>query len=433
VKTVTADRESYGIRGTRVESAAPHRDSGDRGRIAILHYTAPPEIGGVESLVAAQCRVLAEQLYPVLVVTATGGMSSVDSVQLPLLHPAHADVLAARNALRRPLPPREHPLVRELYGQLAQTLAGCEQCWVHNAFTMYLHPFLTVAVHLLARELPDIHWVAWCEDVSLASRYWPEMSEREHSEVRPGRDIQLVTVSEARRQDLRRALDAPADSIRVISPPLDPLEWLDAGVETRMIVREAGVLDRHPVVFVPEKVLPHKNLGAAVALGARLRERGLRPLIMISGASSPHDDRASTETLAGIEAALSRKDLGDEVIVLSRSCGTSLSRRTVRELMLLSDVVFLPSEEEGFGMPILEAQALRVPVLCSNIPAFREAGGVAARYFSLDVPIEHIAAIVMEMCLAQPNLARLDAVRSWERFGLEIVQLLESRPRSQRL
>ncbi|RIK40093.1 MAG: glycosyltransferase family 1 protein, partial [Chloroflexi bacterium] len=43
-------------------------------------------------------------------------------------------------------------------------------------------------------------------------------------------------------------------------------------------------------------------------------------------------------------------------------------------------VVIVPSHYEGFGLPVLEAQAHGAPVVASDIPALREAGGQVARY-----------------------------------------------------
>jgi len=37
--------------------------------------------------------------------------------------------------------------------------------------------------------------------------------------------------------------------------------------------------------------------------------------------------------------------------------------------------LLLPSFAEGYGMPVTEALSLGVPVLCSDLPALREAGG----------------------------------------------------------
>jgi glycosyltransferase involved in cell wall biosynthesis len=46
--------------------------------------------------------------------------------------------------------------------------------------------------------------------------------------------------------------------------------------------------------------------------------------------------------------------------------------------------VVIPSWKEGFGLPALEAMAAGVPVIASDTPALREAGGTAARYLALD-------------------------------------------------
>lgn len=46
--------------------------------------------------------------------------------------------------------------------------------------------------------------------------------------------------------------------------------------------------------------------------------------------------------------------------------------------------VVIPSWKEGFGLPSLEAMAAGIPVISSDTPALREAGGDAARYLPLD-------------------------------------------------
>ncbi len=45
-----------------------------------------------------------------------------------------------------------------------------------------------------------------------------------------------------------------------------------------------------------------------------------------------------------------------------------------------ADLVVLLSSYEGFGLPVLEAQGMGVPVLCSDLPVLREVGGSGAVY-----------------------------------------------------
>jgi glycosyltransferase involved in cell wall biosynthesis len=51
------------------------------------------------------------------------------------------------------------------------------------------------------------------------------------------------------------------------------------------------------------------------------------------------------------------------------------------ELYSLAGAVFLPSESEGFGLPVVEAGLHRVPVVASDLAVFREvAGDLIRRY-----------------------------------------------------
>ncbi len=60
-----------------------------------------------------------------------------------------------------------------------------------------------------------------------------------------------------------------------------------------------------------------------------------------------------------------------------------LPRLSVEELAVVyrrAALVLLPSEAEGFGLPVVEALAGGTPVLASDLPVLREVGGEAAEY-----------------------------------------------------
>ena len=49
-------------------------------------------------------------------------------------------------------------------------------------------------------------------------------------------------------------------------------------------------------------------------------------------------------------------------------------------------LVLLPSNREGFGLPVIEAMACGTPIVCSDLPVLREVGGPAAEYCAADDP-----------------------------------------------
>lgn len=61
-----------------------------------------------------------------------------------------------------------------------------------------------------------------------------------------------------------------------------------------------------------------------------------------------------------------------------------ISNKDIKVLYNNAIIYLFPSIYEGFGIPIIDAQLLGVPVLCSDIPVFREIAGSGALFCDLN-------------------------------------------------
>ncbi len=71
----------------------------------------------------------------------------------------------------------------------------------------------------------------------------------------------------------------------------------------------------------------------------------------------------------------------------------NLSREQLQKIYLQSQILLFPSLYEGFGLPIIEAQALGIPVITSNIEPMKSVAGKAALLVNPHKPDEIKAAI----------------------------------------
>lgn len=112
--------------------------------------------------------------------------------------------------------------------------------------------------------------------------------------------------------------------------------------------------------------------------GLRRRLRLPSRYVLFVGAEGP---RKGLDVLARAHAAA--PDLPPLVLTgpgRARAAGRVIHTGYLPEVELRSVVagaaaVVLPSRDEGFGLPVLEALACNVPVVCSDVPALREVAG----------------------------------------------------------
>jgi glycosyltransferase involved in cell wall biosynthesis len=186
-------------------------------------------------------------------------------------------------------------------------------------------------------------------------------------------------------------------------------------------------MDGGPWVAHVGACIPRKRIDVLLDVVAAVREQvpGLR-LLKVGGAWTA----AQSEQIV-------RLGLGGAIVRV-----TGLSRAELAEVYRRAAVVLMPSEAEGFGLPVIEALACGAAVAASDIPALREAGGPAAAY----APIGDVAAWAETVAtmLAHPDTAPVRAGRvawaarfSWTAHAETIAgayhRLLQGAPPAQRL
>ncbi|WP_224364804.1 glycosyltransferase family 4 protein [Hyalangium versicolor] len=134
-------------------------------------------------------------------------------------------------------------------------------------------------------------------------------------------------------------------------------------------------LGGQPYVLHVGSSIPRKRLDVLFEVFAALRARHpeLR-LVQQGGALTPAQREQVT-----------RLGLGDALLQPPK-----LDRATLAGLYRGAQAVLVPSEAEGFGLPVIEALACGAPVVASDLPVLREVGDTACLY----CPVGDVAAWV---------------------------------------
>jgi glycosyltransferase involved in cell wall biosynthesis len=176
----------------------------------------------------------------------------------------------------------------------------------------------------------------------------------------------IITVSESSKRDIVAHYKVDPSKVTVIYEaasrefaPAQP-DAVDA------VRRQYGLPDRFLIhVGVIE---PRKNLTRLVEALQLVRDQGVRiPLVIVGGKGWLYDDLF--RRLEGLEVR-------DSVQFTGYAPAGDLP-----VLYSASTLATMPSVYEGAGLPVLEAMACGVPVVCSNASSLPEMGGKAARYF----------------------------------------------------
>jgi glycosyltransferase involved in cell wall biosynthesis len=283
-------------------------------------------------------------------------------------------------------------------GEAGERLGPDDLCVYHHS--MGCTAALNLLGRLACRRLVRYH------NVTPARYYHDDLKVRLECNkgVRQLRDLvsmgcEFVATSEFTARDLTAL--APDVPYRVV-PPYNQVDDLLRATPDYLAALPYN--DARYNVLTVGRVVPNKNLVRAVGAFARFRAavRGRARLLIVG---DPGDGRYAKQVMA----AAARLGVGEDVVFAGR-----VGVRQLKAFYLAADALLLLSEHEGFGVPLVEAMALRVPAVAAGTTALPETGGDAARY--ADPADEAETAAVLGGVVCDAGLREAMMVRGRERY-----------------
>lgn len=403
-------------------------------KVDLLHYSAPPIVGGVESVISHHAGLMSEAGHRVRILAGRGMQTDprIPFTQIPLLDSRNPEILSIKAELDKGnLPPEFAEIVHCLSRCLEETLTDVDCLIAHNVCSLHKNLALTAALWQFANQPSPPRLILWHHDLA-----WT--TPRYRAELHPGYPWDLlrtdwpgavqVVVSELRRRELSELLGIPDRRITVVPNGVDAHRFLGLGEQTRRIVDQLDLFSAEPLLLLPVRITPRKNIELALRVLAALSDHYPRSMLVVTGPLGPHNPNNEQyfDRLREIRKVL---NLEGRAFFLTEVSPGYLPDDVVAGLYRLADALFLPSREEGFGIPVLEAALAGLPLFCADIQPLRSLAGEHAVYFSPDASPQSVAAQVVERLVNDPIFSMRVHARqnySWEQiYQRSIAPLLE--------
>lgn len=358
-------------------------------KVAVIHYTAPAgEVGGVEVVIDHHARLLSEEGAEVHLIFGRGGelqYQNLSNHEIPLLSGSHPRVIKVQEEILREGRESEdfRSLKNEIKSDLLRCLKGVETCIVHNIPSMPFNFAATAAINEISDE-SNLKMIFWIHDSALTREEWKDRVGKFPLNLLHHKSLttKYVTVTNARARELSQ-LPSPYDVRATVVPNgVSVNEYIRIDDVTKQLMKKLGLSFENYIILTPVRVTPRKNIELALYVVDELRHlmKAVREIkLVITGPPDHQAQKMGAKYLDYLQEIMERRDLHDTVIF----CHDLISRRRqvrngqiltwgVADAYNIADLVFLPSREEGFGLPVIEAGASRRPVFCSRIPPFQE-------------------------------------------------------------
>jgi len=340
-------------------------------KVAIIHYAFTPVVGGVEFVIEQHAALFARNGYEVRVICGEG-KSNDDGVVLHLIDElcaAHPDVVSSQSAINQGLPdsPAFVQLKEKLTRVLADALQDIDIVFVHNVLTMHFNLAATAAIWELADQLPNVRFVNWIHDLAPLNPAYdlPQIDTAPTNLIVQNHPaIDPIAISRRRKFEYCQIVGMYPEDCPVIPNGVEVMKLLELTEPVADLVRRVAILSRDIVLIQPSRILRRKNIECGIRVLDALRQQGHSAVYLVTGAADPHYPAAAEY---GQELHAMVKDRGLERDFIFVGEHFLVSDQDLVSLYNVSDALFMPSKQEGFGLPLLEAGFFRLPAFCPGI------------------------------------------------------------------
>ena len=363
-------------------------------KISLLHYSSPPIVGGVESVLAHHARLMANAGHDVTILAGRGEKFDERIIVkiLPKLDLRHAEVMEVKGLLDvGKYTPAFDTLRNEIKKELSEEIKDCDVLIAHNVASLSKNLALTAVLHE-GSQMPDFpKLVLWHHDLAWTTpRYRDELHNGYPWNLLRTywKNVTQVVVSKLRQDELAELYGIGKESIHVIPNGVDLNAFFKFELQTIDLIKQLNLMEADPLFLLPVRLTPRKNIELALQVTAEIRKDFPKAMLLVTGPIGPHNPKnnAYKQKLLTLRDELKLQGV---VHFLAEVTGEFMPDPVIADFYRIADALLFPSREEGFGIPIIEAAFSKVPVFCADIPVLHELAGDDVTYFDPDAnPLE---------------------------------------------
>jgi len=389
-------------------------------KIAIFHYSGPPNISGVDIIVRDQARLFRLHGYKAEIVVGLGKQFRKDIPvhiiqRINLKHPL---VLSTLKELEEGMVSSDFKkLERSLFYSIKKYLIrnNIQVCILHNLFTRSYNLALTSALARLIKDLPHIRFIAWVHDVVFYNEPDTTLKREIGNQypwnllLKPVSELTYVCISKFLKHNILTAFnDSKPTKIIVIPNGRDIQKFLGLSPAMKTLYEDIHNPESELIACLPVRAIPRKNLEFALRIARAILNKGVKFKLLLT-ANIDYKREKNLNYYNYLKDLVQELRLKKHVFFLEEYFKRFATDKKpapaipIPELFLISDFLLFTSRVEGFGLPLIEAGLIRCPIFTVDIPSLREIGTTNINYFKRDANAEQVADYILESLKKMPQ------------------------------